>query len=55
LCYRLAEILQVSNVEIEGELTMQALKRGAFEEALKSCKYVIDYEKYSICCGMTEY
>lgn len=37
--YRLAEILQVSSIAMEGELTMQAAKRGEIKDALKICRY----------------
>lgn len=36
---RLAEILQVSSIAMEGELTMQAAKRGEIKDALKICRY----------------
>lgn len=40
--YRLAEILQVSSIEMEGELTMQAAKRGEIKDALKICRKLLN-------------
>ncbi|XP_062607681.1 kinetochore-associated protein 1-like, partial [Saccostrea cucullata] len=40
--YRLAEILQVSNIEMEGEMIMQAAKKGEIQDVLRICKKLLD-------------
>ena len=39
LCFRLAEILQVSKIEMEGEFMIEAVRRGEIKEALQVCRY----------------
>lgn len=39
LCFRLAEILQVSKIEMEGEFMIEAARRGEIKEALQVCRY----------------
>ena len=38
LCFRLAEILQVSKIEMEGEFMIEAVRRGEIKEALQVCR-----------------